>query len=72
MKILENVHNALSEYRVIGDSEIWAQREGGMKLTNLYFCPWGNVKDEQLGLLDQNSVSLDKLSLLHLSFKQIP
>jgi len=39
MKILENVHNALSEYRVIGDSEIWAQREGGMKLTNLYFCP---------------------------------
>jgi len=21
---------------VIGDSEIWAQREGGMKVTNLY------------------------------------
>jgi hypothetical protein len=33
MKILENVHNALSECRVIGDTEIWAQREGGIKMT---------------------------------------
>ena len=24
----------LSECRVIGDIEIWAEREGGMKLTN--------------------------------------
>jgi len=33
MKILENIYNALSECRLIGKVEIWAQREGGMKMT---------------------------------------
>jgi len=38
MKILENVHNSLNECRLTGKIEIWAQREGGMKMTNPYEC----------------------------------